>query len=141
MDAVVVNFIERNYSRHAVQEKQTTPETPRSNQPAASGLLNPLVPTTETLFKPIILPTMLYHAMSFMWSVGTNITTNILSDMPRELGGYGFGSKAVGFLDVTPIAAVIIGEMFCYLLKDSMANRYIRTHHGHFSPEMVVISR
>lgn len=91
---------------------------------------------TETLMKPIVLPTMLYYAMSFMWSVGINITTSILFETPQELGGYGFSSKAVGFLYFTPIVAVVIGEMFGHYFNDFMANRYIATHQGRFEPEV-----
>lgn len=91
---------------------------------------------TETLFKPVVIPTMVYYAMSFMWSVGINITTSILFETPREAGGYGFGSKAVGYMYFTPIVAVIIGETFGHFFNDYIANRYIRLHHGRFEPEV-----
>ncbi|KAF8545310.1 hypothetical protein BDD12DRAFT_871597 [Trichophaea hybrida] len=50
----------------------------------------------ETLFKPVVIPTVLYYIMPFMWAVGINITTFILFETPKEMGGYGFSSMAVG---------------------------------------------
>jgi MFS family permease len=91
---------------------------------------------TETLFKPIIIPTMLYYMMSFMWAVGINITTSILFETPRSLGGYGFKSLAVGFLYFTPVVAVSLGELFGHFFNDFLANRYISRHAGKFEPEV-----
>jgi len=91
---------------------------------------------TETLFKPVIIPTMVYYLMSFMWAVGINVTTSILFETPQELGGYGFSSKALGFLYFTPVVSVALGEMFGHFFNDFMAKRYIRKHNGHFKPEV-----
>jgi hypothetical protein len=73
--------------------------------------------------------------LSFMWSIGINITSSILFATPEEDGGYGFNSKAVGFLYLTPIVGVSLGEFFGHFFNDFLANRYIRTHHGIFKPE------
>lgn len=73
--------------------------------------------------------------MSFMWAVGINITTTILLETPTEVGGYGFGPKAVGFLYFTPLVAVILGEGFGHWFNDYLATRYIRKHDGIFKPE------
>ncbi|KAH8654545.1 major facilitator superfamily domain-containing protein [Tricladium varicosporioides] len=89
----------------------------------------------SVLTKSIMLPVMTYQMLTFMWSVGINITSSILFATPRVAGGYGFNSKAVGFLYLTPIVGVSIGELFGHFFNDFMANRYIKKHHGVFIPE------
>ncbi|MCJ1393458.1 hypothetical protein MMC18_006333 [Xylographa bjoerkii] len=84
---------------------------------------------------PIIVPTMIYYALSFMWAVGINITSSILLETPASLGGYGFSPRAVGYIYLTPIVAVTLGELFGHFFNDYLANRYIRTHAGIFRPE------
>lgn len=69
------------------------------------------------------------------WSVGINITSTILLETPRKAGGYGFSPKGIGFLYFTPIVAVALGESFGHFFNDFLANRYVRTHNGHFKPE------
>lgn len=85
--------------------------------------------------KPILLPTLLYYAMSFSWSVGINITSSILLETPRDAGGYGFSARGVGFVYFTPVVAVILGERFGHFFNDYLANRYIKRHAGVFRPE------
>jgi MFS family permease len=87
------------------------------------------------IIKPVILPTLLYYAMSFMWAVGINITSSILLETPREAGGYGFGARGVGFVYFTPVVAVTLGEIFGHFFNDYLANRYIKRHNGLFRPE------
>ncbi|MCJ1408110.1 hypothetical protein MMC19_002183 [Ptychographa xylographoides] len=89
----------------------------------------------STLFKPIMIPGMLYYAMSFMWAVGINITSTILLETPVVAGGYGFGPQAVGYLYFTPLVAVALGEGFGHWFNDFLANRYVRKHNGLFKPE------
>lgn len=67
--------------------------------------------------------------------VGINITTSILFETPVELGGYGFGPKAIGFLYFTPMVAIVLGESFGHFFNDFLAHRYIRRHRGLFEPE------
>lgn len=85
--------------------------------------------------KPVIIPTMVYYAMSFMWAVGINITSSILFATPVEAGGYGYGARAVGFLYFTPVVGITLGEVFGHFFNDWNANRYIRRHGGVFRPE------
>ncbi|OCL04421.1 MFS general substrate transporter [Glonium stellatum] len=94
----------------------------------------------STFLKPIIIPTMLYYAMSFMWAVGINITSTILLETPVVAGGYGFSSKGVGFLYFTPLVAVSLGEGFGHFFNDWIANRYVRKHDGIFKPEARLIT-
>ncbi|MCJ1397631.1 hypothetical protein MMC11_000827 [Xylographa trunciseda] len=74
-------------------------------------------------------------ALSFMWAVGINITSSILLETPASLGGYGFGPRAVGYIYLTPVVAVTLGELFGHFFNDFLANRYIRAHNGIFRPE------
>jgi len=78
--------------------------------------------------------------MSFMWAVGINITSTILLETPIAAGGYGFNSRAVGFLYFTPLVAVSLGEFFGHFFNDWAANRYIRKHAGLFKPEARLIT-
>ncbi|MCJ1483012.1 hypothetical protein MMC06_003178, partial [Schaereria dolodes] len=73
--------------------------------------------------------------LSFMWSVGINITSAILLQTPKEVGGYGLGNKAIGYVYFTPIVAVILGEAFGHFFNDFLANRYVRSHGGLFKSE------
>ncbi|GAB7348120.1 hypothetical protein MBLNU459_g6138t1 [Dothideomycetes sp. NU459] len=90
---------------------------------------------SSVLIKPIIVPTLFYYALSFMWAVGINITSSILLATPRAAGGYGFGSDAIGYLYFTPVVAVLLGELFGHFFNDYLANRYVRRHGGVFNPE------
>lgn len=85
--------------------------------------------------KPVIIPAMIYYAMSFMWAVGINITSSILFATPVEVGGYGYNARAVGFLYFTPVVGITLGELFGHFFNDWNANRYIRKHGGVFRPE------
>ncbi|KAI9756556.1 MAG: pyruvate dehydrogenase complex dihydrolipoamide acetyltransferase component (E2) [Chaenotheca gracillima] len=88
------------------------------------------------ILKPIMIPSIIYYMLSFMWAVGINICSSILLETPVEAGGYGFEAKSIGFLYFTPIVAVILGECFGHFFNDWIANRYIRTHNGTFQPEV-----
>jgi hypothetical protein len=78
--------------------------------------------------------------MSFMWAVGINITSTILLETPVAAGGYGFGSRSVGFLYFTPLVAVSLGEGFGHFFNDFIANRYVQKHEGIFKPEARLIT-
>ncbi|KAF2205365.1 MFS general substrate transporter [Delitschia confertaspora ATCC 74209] len=90
--------------------------------------------------KPIMIPIMVYYAMSFMWAIGINITSTIIIAQPPSQGGYGFSSKSLGYLYFTPLVAVIFGELFGHFFNDMVANRYIRKHLGIFKPEARLIT-
>ena len=85
--------------------------------------------------KPIILPTLLYYAMSFMWSVGINITLAVLLQTPRVEGGYGFSNNGVGYIYFTPVVAISLGEVFGHFFNDILADHYVKKHQGIFKPE------
>jgi hypothetical protein len=68
---------------------------------------------------------------TFGWAVGINTTLSIFLG-PQ----YGFGLKQIGYFYFTPIVAVILGEMTGHWLHDILAKQYIRTHAGHFEPEV-----
>ncbi|KAK6532487.1 hypothetical protein TWF281_006676 [Arthrobotrys megalospora] len=89
----------------------------------------------KVLFRPTMIPIMIYYMLSFMWAVGINITTSILFETPMEAGGYGFGAKSVGYLYFTPLVAVGIGEIFGHFFNDFIAARYIKKNNGVFEPE------
>lgn len=84
--------------------------------------------------------TFLFSFLSFMWSIGINITTAILFTTPIAFGGYGFSATSVGFLYFTPVVAVFIGEIFGHYFNDFIANRYIHRHKGIFKPEVRLVT-
>ena len=85
--------------------------------------------------KPVIVPTMVYYALSFMWAIGINITSSILLETPKVAGGYGFDALDVGYIYFTPLVAVSLGELFGHFFNDYLAIRYVKRHHGIFKPE------
>ncbi|KAH5586548.1 hypothetical protein HBI24_079490 [Parastagonospora nodorum] len=94
----------------------------------------------SAFLKPIIIPAMFYYCMSFMWSVGINITSTILLETPVAVGGYGFGPKSIGFLYFTPLVAVGLGESFGHFFNDAVAKRYVAKHNGVFKPEARLVT-
>ncbi|KAJ4988555.1 MFS-type transporter [Stagonosporopsis vannaccii] len=90
----------------------------------------------STVTRPALLLLLIGYFLSFMWSIGINITTSILFATPVEFGGYGFSATSVGFLYFTPVVAVFIGEIFGHYFNDYLANRYIHRHRGIFEPEV-----
>ncbi|OAA65363.1 Major facilitator superfamily domain, general substrate transporter [Niveomyces insectorum RCEF 264] len=68
---------------------------------------------------------------TFAWVVGINTTLSILLQPV-----YNFGVLQIGYFYFTPVVAVILGEIAGHWLHDAFAKQYIRTHHGHFEPEV-----
>jgi hypothetical protein len=52
-----------------------------------------------------------FSIMSFMWAVGINATSSVLLGTPRDVGGYGFGPWALGYIYFAPIIGIFIGEI------------------------------
>lgn len=100
----------------------------------------PVIPSygrlAAVIVKPVVIPVMIFFCATFMWSIGINITTSILIGSPASEGGYGFSLEATSYLYFTPIVALILGEAFGHWFNDFIANRYIKTHHGFFYPEV-----
>ena len=89
----------------------------------------------EVLFKPVIPLMMMFYLVTFMWSIGINVTSSILLQTPVEAGGYGFSSVACGYMYFTPFVAILIGELFGHYFNDWIATRYVKKHNGLFVPE------
>ncbi|KAK8031051.1 hypothetical protein PG990_000785 [Apiospora arundinis] len=87
--------------------------------------------SVKVVIKPTVAISCIYYLLTFAWVVGINTTLSIF------LGPvYGFGLKQIGFFYFTPVTAVILGELAGHFLHDFLAKRYIRTHQGHFEPEV-----
>ncbi|KAK8037885.1 hypothetical protein PG994_014652 [Apiospora phragmitis] len=85
----------------------------------------------KVVIKPTVAISCIYYLLTFAWVVGINTTLSIF------LGPvYGFGLKQIGFFYFTPVTAVILGELAGHFLHDFLAKQYIRTHKGHFEPEV-----
>jgi hypothetical protein len=83
------------------------------------------------IIKPTVLITCTYYCLTFAWVVGINTTLSIF------IGPlYGFGPKQIGFFYFTPIVAASLGEALGHWLHDFIANQYVRSHKGHFEPEI-----
>ncbi|KAK4460386.1 putative permease of the major facilitator superfamily [Cladorrhinum samala] len=85
----------------------------------------------SVLLKPVVAVACLFYAATFAWAVGINTT---LAMFVTPL--YGFGPKQVGFFYFTPVVAVVLGESVGHWLHDALAKQYIRSHKGHFEPEV-----
>jgi MFS family permease len=102
----------------------------------------------KTILKPTVFLTSLYYFLTFAWvvsqfylffqrfinasyQVGINTTLAIfLTPL------YNFGPTQIGYFYFTPIVAALLGEVTGHFLHDFVANQYIRTHDGHFEPEV-----
>jgi len=139
--ALVIGFLQETYYDRTI---------PASEQPPGGSRIGRLVGTAQfksrhlrntfgqacwrtvsVIMKPTILISCFFYAFTFAWAVGINTT---LSIFVTPL--YGFGPKQIGFFYFTPIVAVILGEVIGHWLHDANANYYIRTHKGHFEPEV-----
>ncbi|KAK3938172.1 major facilitator superfamily domain-containing protein [Diplogelasinospora grovesii] len=85
----------------------------------------------SVVLKPTVALASLYYCLTFAWVVGINTTLSIfLTPL------YDFGPKQIGFFYFTPVVATILGEITGHWLHDAVAKQYIRTHKGHFEPEV-----
>lgn len=87
-------------------------------------------------FKPIIPITVVIYSVVFMWSIGINQTSSVLLETPQELGGYGMGPRAIGYIYFTPVVATIIGELFGHFYNDFLVRRHTKRHNNTFVPEV-----
>ncbi|OBT75528.1 hypothetical protein VF21_04896 [Pseudogymnoascus sp. 05NY08] len=86
--------------------------------------------------KPSLVLIAFAYFLTFMWSIGINITTATLFATPVEFGGYGYDSYGVGYLYFTPIVGTILGEIFGHWFNDFIARQYTHRHKGFFVPEV-----
>lgn len=85
----------------------------------------------KVICKPTILLACAYYLLTFAWVVGINTTLSIfLTPL------YNFGPLQIGYFYFTPCVAVLLGEITGHWLHDFLAQRYIRSHRGHFEPEV-----
>ncbi|KAK3386844.1 major facilitator superfamily domain-containing protein [Podospora didyma] len=87
--------------------------------------------TVRVVMKPTIAISCVFYIFTFAWAVGINTT---LAIFVTPL--YGFGPKQVGYFYFTPVVAVALGEAVGHFLFDALAKQYIRSHKGHFEPEV-----
>lgn len=85
----------------------------------------------KVLVKPTVFLAVSYYLLTFAWVVGINTTLSLfLTPL------YGFGPLQIGYFYFTPVVAVLLGELTGHWLHDFLARRYIKSHHGHFEPEV-----
>lgn len=85
----------------------------------------------RVILKPTVFLSSLYYLLTFAWVVGINTTLSIfLTPL------YNFGPKQIGFFYFTPIVAALLGEITGHWLHDGIARQYIKSHSGHFEPEI-----
>ncbi|KAF4470718.1 monophenol monooxygenase [Fusarium albosuccineum] len=98
------------------------------------------IPVLKKLFITITRPAFALicfaYFLCFAWAIGINISSTILFSMPKEVGGYGYSTRTIGFLYFTTFVAVFLGELFGHYFNDYMAHRYIKKHHGLYEPEV-----
>lgn len=86
--------------------------------------------------KPIIPLTMIFYAAIFMWFIGLTLSSSVLLETPRKLGGYGLSAVIVGYIFFTPVTSVLLGEAFGHWFNDYITRLYTRRHNGLFVPEV-----
>ncbi|KAK4167479.1 putative permease of the major facilitator superfamily [Cladorrhinum sp. PSN259] len=138
---LVISFLEETYYDRAISVEQQPPRGSRisrligQSQWKSRHLRNTFGQacwrTISVLLKPIVAISCLFYAATFAWAVGINTT---LAIFVTPL--YGFGPKQVGFFYFTPVVAVALGETVGHWLHDALAKQYIRSHKGHFEPEV-----
>lgn len=101
--------------------------TKRVNNTFFQAVMRPV----QVLLKPTVFLSCTYYLLTFAWVVGINTTLSIFIT-PL----YGFGPKQIGFFYFTPVVAAVLGEIVGHWLHDFIAKQYIRTHDGHFEPEV-----
>ncbi|KAK2671638.1 Major facilitator superfamily [Fusarium oxysporum f. sp. vasinfectum] len=85
----------------------------------------------RVIIKPTVFLSCLYYLLTFAWVVGINTTLSIfLTPL------YNFGPKQIGFFYFTPVVGAISGEVVGHWLHDGIARQFIKTHNGHFEPEI-----
>ncbi|CAK7210190.1 hypothetical protein SBRCBS47491_000693 [Sporothrix bragantina] len=87
--------------------------------------------TVSVILKPTVFLVCVYYMLTFAWVVGINTTLSILLQPI-----YNFGVLQIGYFYFTPVVAVILGEVAGHWLHDAVAKQYIRSHKGHFEPEV-----
>ncbi|KAH6642757.1 major facilitator superfamily domain-containing protein [Boeremia exigua] len=85
--------------------------------------------------RPALVLVLIHYLLVFAWAVGINITVVVLFSTPAAFGGYGYSSKSLGLLYLTPIVAVFIGEAFGHFFNEWIARRYIGRHKGVYEAE------
>ncbi|KAF4448535.1 hypothetical protein F53441_8064 [Fusarium austroafricanum] len=85
----------------------------------------------RVIIKPTVFLSWLYYLLTFAWVVGINTTLSIfLTPL------YNFGPKQIGFFYFTPVVGALLGEIAGHWLHDWIARQFIKTHNGHFEPEI-----
>ena len=90
----------------------------------------------ETFLKPVIPLSMIFYAITFMWTVGINVSSAILLETPSEAGGYGFKPITLGYMYFTPVCGILLGELFGHYFNDAIAARSVQRNGGLFIPEV-----
>lgn len=85
----------------------------------------------KVIIKPTVLVSTLYYMLTFAWAVGVNTSLAIFLTV-----SYGFGPLQIGYFYFTPLVATLLGEVTGHWLHDFIFKRYIRSHDGHFEPEV-----
>ncbi|KAK8034658.1 hypothetical protein PG993_009653 [Apiospora rasikravindrae] len=138
---LTVLFVEETFYDRRIPEVEQSPRGTRASrllgiaQYKTRHLRNSFAEACMRSVKVVVKPTVaiscIYYLLTFAWVVGINTTLSIF------LGPvYGFGLKQIGFFYFTPVTAVILGELAGHFLHDFLAKQYIRTHKGHFEPEV-----
>ncbi|KAI5917617.1 major facilitator superfamily domain-containing protein [Camillea tinctor] len=99
-----------------------------------------VLPVFKRFFTVIMRPTIALvcfaYFLCFTWAIGINISTNLLLSRPKEIGGYEFSTRMIGYLYFINIGGVLLGEIFGHFFNDFLARSYVKRHNGVFEPEV-----
>ncbi|KAI8460285.1 major facilitator superfamily domain-containing protein [Phakopsora pachyrhizi] len=94
-----------------------------------------ILPMLQLIIRPHVLAILIYTGVMFGFSIGTNVTNVVFTTSPPPLG-YGLSQYAVASIYVTPVVAVILGELIGRHMNDRAVKHLTRRNHGIFEPEM-----
>jgi len=89
----------------------------------------------DLVWRPHMLPILVFEGMLFGFSAGINNTNTILLAEPKP-AGYGFSQYAIAGVYGTPIVGVLVGELIGHYVNDWVMNFCIKRNNGVFEAEM-----
>ncbi|EKM52283.1 uncharacterized protein PHACADRAFT_260571, partial [Phanerochaete carnosa HHB-10118-sp] len=86
------------------------------------------------VWRPHLLSIMVYEGLLFGFSIGMNLTNSLFLGLPPPLG-YGYSQDAIATIYLTPVVAVVLGQVLGHYLNDFIVTRAIRRNRGVYEAE------
>lgn len=128
-------FRQSHWGRSRIYRLLGLAQVCKANRPYFLTVKHAYLRMLLTVVRPVVVPTMIISALTFMWAVGIVVISSIIFGTPVAEGGYGYGPNAVGYLFFIPLVGITLGERFGHWFNDWQARRYVLRHRGVFVPE------